>query len=121
MRVVLDTNILVDYLNGVAAAAREIARGEDPAISIVSWMEVLVGCAGNEEKAVREFLSRFELLPIDPRVADRAVEVRRARRIRLPDSIIWATALAHGLVLVTRNSRDFPAGDPSVRIPYRLP
>jgi hypothetical protein len=30
MRSVLDTNILVDYLNGIPEAAEEIARYKDP-------------------------------------------------------------------------------------------
>jgi len=40
-------------------------------------------------------------------------------RVRLPDAIIWATAQVHGLLLVTRNVRDFPQGEPGVSVPYR--
>ncbi len=51
-------------------------------------------------------------------MAERAVELQQSRRIRLPDALIWATAQVHGLLLVTRNTRDFPADDPGVRVPY---
>jgi predicted nucleic acid-binding protein len=40
--------------------------------------------------------------------------------MKLPDAIIWASALARHMLLVTRNVKDFPANDPGVRMPYRL-
>lgn len=42
VRPLFDTNILIDYLGGVALARDELARYREPAISIVSWMEVLI-------------------------------------------------------------------------------
>lgn len=42
MTPLFDTNILIDYLGGVALARDELARYRAPAISIVSWMEVLI-------------------------------------------------------------------------------
>ncbi len=119
MRAVLDTNILVDYLKGREEARRELARYERPAISLITWMEVLVGALSAEEEGrLRLFLDRFDNLPIDREVAERAVSVRRRHRMRLPDALIWATAQASDALLVTRNTRDFPADDPGVRIPY---
>jgi hypothetical protein len=32
--------------------------------------------------------------------------------------VIWATAQVHQCLLVTRNTRDFDANDPGVRVPY---
>jgi hypothetical protein len=40
--------------------------------------------------------------------------------MKLPDAIIQATAEGAGRVLITRNTRDFPASTPGVRIPYTL-
>ena len=121
MRAVLDTNILVDYLNGGGSARTEIGRYESPAISLLTWMEVLVGTQGGEEEAVvRDFLAGFDILDVDRDTAEEAVRLRRAGRIRLPDAIIWATARVAGAVLVTRNTKDFPANDPAIRIPYTL-
>ncbi len=37
---------------------------------------------------------------------------------RLPDAIIWATAREASALLVTRNTKDFPADVPGVRVPY---
>jgi len=121
MNAVVDTNILIDYLNGSTKARAELNRFERLSISVVTWMEVLVGVErGGAEDDVRAFLRRFDVQPVDAGIAERAVDVRRSRRIRLPDAIIWATAMQLGVVLVTRNTRDFPSEDPGVRIPYRL-
>lgn len=43
VKVVLDTNVLVDYLQGIGSARDELAKYERPGISIITWMEVLIG------------------------------------------------------------------------------
>lgn len=121
MRALLDTNILIDYLGGVAAAREELARHDDPSISAITWMEVMVGSADAEEGVrLRSFLSGFRLVPIDETVSELAVGIRREHRIRLPDAVIWASARHIGGLLVTRNTRDFPADEPDVRVPYSI-
>ena len=119
MRAVFDSDVLVDYLQGLAEAAVELGRYGERCISLVSWMEVMVGAGeAAEEAACRRFLDSFRVLPITTRVAERAVELRRQHRLKLPDAIIWASAKEEGCLLVTRNTKDFPANDPSVRFPY---
>lgn len=46
---------------------------------------------------------RMTILALDEAVAARAILLRQERKIGLADSIIAATALVHGLPLVTRN------------------
>ena len=121
MRALLDTNILIDYLGGVEAARDEIARHDRPLISTITWMEVMVGASDEGEAArLRWFLSGFERVAIDDRVSELAVAIRREHRVRLPDAIIWASARSVGGLLVTRNTKDFPSGDPGVRVPYSI-
>ena len=121
MRALLDTNILIDYLGGVEAAREEIARLDGPLISSITWMEVLVGASDEREMArLRWFLSGFGRVAIDDRVSELAVAIRREHRIRLPDAIIWASARSIGGLLVTRNTRGFPADAPGVRVPYSI-
>jgi len=118
MKALLDTNILIDYLNGVEAARKEIHRYKNPMISPITWMEVMVGAREDEEQIMRTFLSRFTQVDIDAGVAEIAVSIRRKHKIRLPDAIIWASAQRENALLVSRNTRDFPDNEPGVRVPY---
>ena len=121
MRALFDTNILIDYLSGIAAAREEVARHDDASISIITWMEVLVGASDERETArLKWFLSGFQRVAIDDSVSELAVAIRRKHRIRLPDAIIWASARSIGGLLVTRNTKDFPPDDPGVRVPYSI-
>ena len=116
-----DTNILIDHLNGVKQATREIKAHPGAAISIVTWIEVMTGAATpDEETILRTFLATFPCLPITAAVAERAAENRRVRRIKLPDAIILATAETAHRQLVTRNIRDFPKNLHGVRVPYQI-
>lgn len=116
-----DTNILIDFLNGIGAARTECEQCADRAISIVTWIEVMAGAEpGSEEASTRRFLSRYRLLQISRPVAEQTAKIRRTMRIKLPDAIILATAWTTGRTLVTRNTRDFPPDLPGVRVPYTL-
>ena len=120
MKALIDTNILIDYLNGIDAAREEISRYETPLISAITWMEVMVGVIDDEQATIRSFLSRFTQVAIDAEVAEIAVSIRRKHKMRLPDAIIWASAKRESALLVSRNTKDFPADSPGVRAPYRL-
>jgi predicted nucleic acid-binding protein len=120
VKALFDTNILIDYLNGIDQARDEFALYDEKAISIITWMEVMAGASPQVLESTRTFLGRFNLIELTDAIANIAVDLRRNRRIKLPDAIIEASAQAHHMLLVTRNSKDFPAGSPSVRIPYIL-
>jgi predicted nucleic acid-binding protein len=119
VKAVIDTNILIDYLSGSAKAKQELDSFEELYISIITWMEILVGAEEAEDSEIREFLRRFRIYHLDAGIAERAVDIRRKEKIRLPDAIIWATAQHLGVLLVTRNTRDFPVRHPGIRVPYR--
>ncbi|MCC8392782.1 type II toxin-antitoxin system VapC family toxin [Paraburkholderia sp. MMS20-SJTR3] len=120
VKALFDTNILIDYLGGVGAAKKELARYDYRAISTITWMEVLVGTTADDEDAIRAWLSSFAVIPLDSAIANRAVELRKQKRIRLPDAIVWASAQVNSLLLVSRNTKDFPANEPGVRVPYKI-
>lgn len=115
-----DTNILIDYLSGIPQARVELERYSRRAISIITWMEVMAGTTQEDEQPIRAFLLTFSILPVTPEIAERAFDLRRQRKIKLPDAIILATAQVDDRLLITRNTRDFSAGDSDIRIPYRL-
>ena len=121
MKALFDTNILIDYLKGLDAAQAEFDRYRHRLISIVTWMELQVGVRTTEEGDVVEmFLRDFRVVDVTRAIARDAVEIRQTSRIRLPDALIWATARHESALLVTRNTKDFPADEPGIRIPYRV-
>ena len=60
------------------------------------------------------------IFPFDLEVADIARRLRRQYRMRLPDAAIWAMARAKATLLITRNTKDYPNGEPDIRFRYRL-
>lgn len=121
MKAVVDTDVLIDYLEGVEAAREELARYSRPHYSIISWMELLCGAQDDAERAaVDGLLSTMTRVELTETVARHAVALRQTLRLKLPDAIVLSSAETEGCILVTRNTRDFPANDPRVRFPYRL-
>ncbi|MFA9199918.1 MAG: PIN domain-containing protein [Cypionkella sp.] len=120
-----DANILIDALWDHPPAQEELRRaGANGAriwISRMAWLEVL---SKGSEAIVRDtlrFLSRFSVDEVDEETALRAAALRRERpRLKSPDALILASAQVRGRVLITRNTRDFPAQMPGVRVPYRI-
>jgi predicted nucleic acid-binding protein len=116
----LDSDILLDFLDGYGAAAREIARYHECCVSIISWMEILAGARNQADEDVRRgFLGHFRIVPLTAQVAEEAVRLRREYRLKLPDAVIWASAITENCLLVSRNTKHFPANQASVRFPYR--
>ena len=119
-RALIDSNILIDYLRDVPAARVELSLYNDPAISAVSWIEVMAGASSANEAVTRSFLDRFEMIHLDEAIAERAVLIRRQHRLKLPDAITLASAQVTGRLFVTRDAKNFAKIDPTVRIPYKL-
>ena len=74
-------------------------------------MEVLVGATSGTEHGTRA---------IDDAIAERAAALRRTHRLKLPDAVVWASAQVHSMLLVTRDAKAFPVGDPGIRMPYAI-
>ena len=121
MKGFFDTNILIDFLNGAVPAREEVEAYDETLISRITWMEVLVGASNeNDEHVIRLFLRRFRVIELTDRIAEHAIELRRTRRLKMPDAIILASALSADSRLITRNTRDFCRTDPAIRVPYEL-
>jgi len=121
VKALFDTNILIDYLNGIENAQQELSLYADKAISVITWMEVLVGTNEKTDKETRNWLqSSFNVIPLDEAISNSSIEIRKIDKIKLPDAIIYATALVSTRLLVTRNTKDFSQKDPMVRLPYSL-
>jgi predicted nucleic acid-binding protein len=113
---VFDSDVPLRVLHGTETAkARELlVSGQELPISVITWMEVMAGASPETEQSTRRFLGRFAVKNITPEIAEEAVRLRKAMQLKLPDAIIYATALISGRMLATFNARDFPEGTASV-------
>ncbi len=121
VRILFDSSIVIDALNGIERASEEFAAADEHFASVITRIEVLAGCKSRESEAqAKAILADLVLLELSNEVAEEAIRIRRAGRLRLPDAVILATARVHGLTLSTRNTKDFRPDFPEVRVPYEL-
>ena len=114
-RFLVDTDILVDASRGVpeAGAFLEQLEGQGTlAVSVITKMELLVGCRNKpEQRVVQKFLERFEVFPINEmasQLAERLIaRYRLTHGIQIPDALIAATASTSGYSLATKNQKHF--------------
>ncbi|MBS0504260.1 MAG: type II toxin-antitoxin system VapC family toxin [Proteobacteria bacterium] len=116
-----DSNILIDALNGQKRAQAELERVDELWISRVTWIEVMSRVDDATVGRTRSLLSAFTIDELDEAIAGRAAALRNDRpSLKLPDAVILASAQVRGRILVTRNTKDFPANMPGIRVPYTL-
>ena len=121
MKAVFDTNILIDYLNGIAAAAEELALYDEKLISIITYIEVMVGVSSSEEEAViHGFLDSFTVCELSAAIANESISLRKKLSLKVPDAIVYATAKSEKTIIVTRNTKDLKPDWPDVRVPYTV-
>ena len=117
---VFDTNIVIDWLNDREQATAELERYPRHRISRISWVEIVAGEPLQTRDVVQSLIAPFEVIELDARIASAAAEIRQTTKMKLLDAMILATAQVNGAILVTRNTRDFPANLPGIRVPYTL-
>lgn len=101
--VLIDTDVFIDHLSGSRRLPQPPGRG---CYSSVTRCELFSGRYVDED-LVRRVLAPFAEIPVDRPVAERAGRIRRDMGLRVPDALIAATALEHGLDLWSHNERDF--------------
>jgi len=112
---IVDTDILIDVGREVPEAAESLARIEEhsiPAVSIISQMELLVGCRNKtEQRYIERFLAGFHVLKLTEQVSDIAINLLRQYRLRyglaIPDALIAATAIMLNQPFISKNQRDY--------------
>ncbi len=112
-RYLVDTNIAIYLLSGRlpsnAAAFLKPILDLECSLSIVAKIELLgwqFPTSKDELKAV-DFIANSTIIPLTDVIAEKAIEIRKSKKIKLGDAIIAATALIHQLTLLTRNETDF--------------
>lgn len=108
-----DTSILIYFLKDeipLPALARHGFLSSEPFfISVISQIEFLGwdGFSPEQFELARSFLDGAKIIPIDEDIVTQAIQLRRNSKIKLPDAVIAATCIARGMILVTRNEKDF--------------
>lgn len=102
--------------SGYSSLTERLADEADLFVSTMTRFEVLRGMRDRERESTFNLLNSFEALDVTSEIADQAGELIRSWRSRGitlgdADAIIAATALQHGLVLVTTNPKHFPMPD----------
>jgi predicted nucleic acid-binding protein len=103
--VVFDSCVLIDLLSKRAGAKELLDAASLWAISAATRTEVLAGARGSaDETLIIALLDEFNTLEVTAVIADMAGALRRQHRLKTVDAIILASALHHGLRLVTRDA-----------------
>jgi tRNA(fMet)-specific endonuclease VapC len=123
----LDTSVIIDVLNqkrGRWQLLRSLVEaGDTLACSVVTLTEIYAGVRPKEVVFTERFLEGLEHYDLDSHLARLAGLLKnewskKGRTLGVVDLIIAATALAHNLVLMTDNRKDFPMRELSF---YPLP
>ena len=109
-KIVLDTNagIFLTMHSDVDVPLKQMLDTADVFVSLITRMELLSkpGMEAGESQAIMDFLSRVVVVPIDAPIEAIAIELRRSNpKIKLPDAIIAATAIAMGATLLTNDDQ----------------
>ena len=111
----VDTDILVDALHRFSVGldyVEEASQQGSLRISIISEMELIMGCRNRRElHRLERFLRRCTVLGMTEAIAARTVTLLRQYRLRhglsITDALIAASALAYHETLYTKNVRHF--------------
>lgn len=109
-----DTNIAIYYLEeslpdrAIKIIVQCLNTGET-AISVITELELLgySGITEEEDSKIISFRDSIEVIELSQKVKEVTIKIRRRHRIKLPDAIIAATAIAYDLTLLSRNEKDF--------------
>ena len=99
-----DTNAIIYLLGGNACMKPFLQK--KLAVSVITFMELLSfsSITVEEEKSIRQFLNLCEIFSIDEQIREKTIELRKINKIKLPDSIIAATAITKGVPLLTADT-----------------
>lgn len=127
--IIIDTDILIDAGRGLGDAVScldEIERQAGLAVSIVSIMELTIGCRNKTElRTLERFVRRFQIVMLNEQISGTALDLLRRYRLShgllIPDALIAATALSLEMSLVSKNQRDYRFIEQLSLCPYPQP
>lgn len=98
----LDTNSLIYALNGSVRIP-----AYDYMVSIITEMELLSysKLSKKDEDAIKKMLLNFEIATLSIAIKESTIKIRKQYNLKLPDSIIVATAIENKAILVTSDKQ----------------
>ncbi|MBI5914146.1 MAG: type II toxin-antitoxin system VapC family toxin [Bacteroidetes bacterium] len=114
MRYILDTNTLIYFMDGTLTPkgfefVLNALENEECALSVISKIEVLgfpFPDVSQEQKAGK-FVHSLPIFQLTEDVVEKSIEIRKARKTKIADAIIAATAILKSMTLISRNEKDF--------------
>ena len=114
-RSLVDTDVLIDAGRAVEVAIIQLetaAKNSTLAVSMITQMELIVGCRNRGELQILErFIRRFEIIRLNESISNKAVNLLRDYRLShgllIPDALIAATAIEIDAPLLSKNQRDY--------------
>jgi len=120
--VIFDTNVLI-YLSKFTLDPEKILK-EKSAISVITKIEALGYAFPNleEHDLLRAICNEMDVIPLTDEISEETIKLRTKNRVKLPDAIIYATALVPDMPLPTNNIVDFKSLGNKVKIidPFTL-
>lgn len=117
--VVLDTNIVLYLLNGDQVLS-ELLYQKKLYISFISQLELLGfnGITSKQQMEIEKFIQECIVIDINETIKREVILIRQANKLKLPDSIILATARYLSLPIIT-SDLDFKLTESSEIILYQ--
>lgn len=108
-KVLFDSDVLVNYSKGFVSLDNYFERYNSVYISIITYMEIFGFNFINskEEKLLKDIVEKMEIVNINGSIVEKVIEIRKKVKIKIPDSIIFATAHFLKADFVSFNERDF--------------
>lgn len=105
----LDSNIVIYATKPDYPQVADFLDQDECAISVITRIEVLgySKLTPDDYQDYRMLLSAMRHFDVDAEIVEKAIDLRRLRRVSLGDAIIASTAMVHRLPLVTHNHGDF--------------
>lgn len=103
---VLDTNIVL-YISNGNEDLKTFLNHQRITISIITEIELLgyPAISKKEVSGLTQFIDEMEVIPVGMRIKDIAIQIRRKYKLKVPDSIVAATAIACELPLITSDKQ----------------
>jgi len=123
----LDSNTVIDYIAG--SYSEKVAQwltqriDEEINVSVITKIEVLSFDPDKNDNypILVDFFAASRIFELTDDVVNQTIQIRQKQKIKIPDAIIASTALVEGLILVSRNTKDFKnIADLAVINPYDI-